>query len=67
MTGYQNFLAAMIAVLQIAMVSLICDDGDVTLIVLGLTILFLFFMLVTTMVCVIWLVIADTLYTLITL
>lgn len=29
MTGYQNFLAAMIAVLQIAMVSLICDDGDV--------------------------------------
>lgn len=53
MTGYQNFLAAMIAVLQIAMVSLICDDGDVTLIVLGLTILFLFFMLVTTLVGVI--------------
>ena len=56
MTGYQNFLVAMIAVLQIAMVSLICDDGDVTLIVLGLTILFLFFMLVTTMVGVIWLI-----------
>nr|DAE08365.1 MAG TPA: hypothetical protein [Podoviridae sp. ctOAf25] len=53
MTGYQNFLVAMITVLQIAMVSLICDDEDVTLIVLGLTILFLFFMLVTTMVGVI--------------
>lgn len=50
MTGYQNFLIAMIAVLQIAMVNLICDDGDVTLIILGLTILFLLFMLVTTMV-----------------
>ena len=49
MTGYQNFLAAMIAVLQIAMVSLNSEEGDVTLIVLGLTILFLFFMLVTTM------------------
>ena len=29
MTGYQNFLIAMIAVLQIAMVSLLCDDGMV--------------------------------------
>lgn len=53
MTGYQNFLIEMIAVLQIVMVSLICDDGDVTLIILGLTILFLFFMLVTTVVGVI--------------
>lgn len=53
MTGYQNFLIAMIAVLQIAMVNLICGDGDVTLIILGLTILFLLFMLVTTVVGVI--------------
>lgn len=49
MTSYQQFLIAMIVVLQLVIVCISCANEDTVLIVLSLTIVFLFIMFVTTL------------------
>lgn len=49
MNSYQEFLIAMIAVLQLVIVTISCTGEDIALIVLSLTIVFLFIIFITTL------------------